>query len=171
MKRLLIAVLAGLTVLTPGAAGFRIGQIATGDIVAAQTPAVTTELTPEKAQADFDLMRRALEEAHTGLYRYSTKAEMDRTFASQRAKLSRPITKLQFMAVLGETLAHIRCGHTHSPALGDRPGLIGEGRAAMMANANHNVAAVAHMHEVDFAIITTHDLFTCQRMLAGRALD
>ena len=112
MKRLLIAVLAGLTVLTPGAAGFRIGQIATADIVAAQTPAVTTELTPEKAQADFDLMRRALEEAHTGLYRYSTKAEMDRTFASQRAKLSRPITKLQFMAVLGETLAHIRCGHT-----------------------------------------------------------
>ena len=72
----------------------------------------TTELTPVQMQADFDLMRHALEEAHPGLYRYSTKAEMDRGFDEQRAKLSRPMTRLQFEVVVAQTLALIRCGHT-----------------------------------------------------------
>jgi len=69
-------------------------------------------LTLPQTQEDFDLMRKALEEAHTGLYRYATKAEMDRTFDAQRAKLSRPMTKLEFYAVAAEALAKIRCGHT-----------------------------------------------------------
>jgi len=51
-------------------------------------------------QADFDLMRHALEEAHPGLYRYSTKAEMDRGFDAQRAKLGRPLAKGEFEAVV-----------------------------------------------------------------------
>jgi hypothetical protein len=83
-----------------------------GDVAIAQAPATATALTPTAAQADFDLMRKALEEAHTGLYRYTTKAEMDRVFAAQRAKLNRSLTKFEFMAVVAETLAHIRCGHT-----------------------------------------------------------
>ncbi len=73
----------------------------------------TKEMSPAEMQADFDLMRRALEEAHPGLYRYSTKAEMDRRFDAQRAKLSRAMTKGKFEAVLAETLAAIRCGHTN----------------------------------------------------------
>ena len=70
------------------------------------------ELTMAQMQADFDLMRHALEEAHPGLYRYSTKAEMDRGFDAQRAKLTRPMTKSQFEVVVAQTLASIRCGHT-----------------------------------------------------------
>ena len=70
------------------------------------------ELTSADAQADFDLMRKALEEAHAGLYRYATKVEMDQGFAAQRAKLSRPLTKVEFWGVMSETLALIRCGHT-----------------------------------------------------------
>lgn len=69
-------------------------------------------LQPAQTQSDFDLMRKALEEAHGGLYRYSSKAEMDRMFDSQRAKLSRPMPKTEFMTILVETLAQIRCGHT-----------------------------------------------------------
>ncbi|HEY7545194.1 MAG TPA: S41 family peptidase [Blastocatellia bacterium] len=69
-------------------------------------------LTPEEMRADFDLMRKALEEAHTGLYRYSTKAEMDRAFDAQRAKLNRSMTKVEFYALVTEMLAKIRCGHT-----------------------------------------------------------
>src|SRR2546423_751508 len=49
--------------------------------------ALAGEMKPAEALADFDLMRALLEEAHAGLYRYSTKAEMDRTFDGQRAKL------------------------------------------------------------------------------------
>ncbi len=78
----------------------------------AQPAPVAGQLTAAEAQADFDRMRSMLEEAHTGLYRYSTKAEMDRAFAAQRAKLSRPMTKLEFLSVLSETIAQIRCGHT-----------------------------------------------------------
>src|SRR4051794_40316285 len=77
-----------------------------------KSPDVSRELTSDEARADFDLMRSALEEAHAGLYRYSTKAEMDRAFDAQRAKLDRPMRKTQFMVVLSETIAAIRCGHT-----------------------------------------------------------
>lgn len=63
-------------------------------------------------QADFDLMRKALEEAHTGLYRYVSKPEMDRVFAAQRLKLDRPMARSEFLAVLMQTTAAIHCGHT-----------------------------------------------------------
>lgn len=76
------------------------------------TSSLSAELTVTQMQGDFDLMRHALEEAHPGLYRYSTKAEMDRAFDAQRAKLSRPMTKTQFEIVVAQMLASIRCGHT-----------------------------------------------------------
>lgn len=70
------------------------------------------ELSPVQMRADFDLMRNALEEAHPGLYRYASKTEMDRVFSMQRAKLDRPMSRVEFLAVLKETTAAIRCGHT-----------------------------------------------------------
>src|SRR5262249_60643554 len=71
-----------------------------------------TKLSPAQSQADFDMMRKALEEAHTGLYRYMSKPEMDRVFTAQRVKLDHPMSKTEFLAVLMETTAAIRCGHT-----------------------------------------------------------
>jgi peptidase S41-like protein len=70
------------------------------------------QLSPAQTRADFDLMRSALEEAHAGLYRYTSKPEMDRVFAAQRAKLDRPLSRVEFLSVLVETTAAIRCGHT-----------------------------------------------------------
>lgn len=69
-------------------------------------------LTAAQTQSDFDLMRKALEEAHSGLYRYSTKADMDRIFDTERAKLSRAMTRTEFLLVLSGTIAQIKCGHT-----------------------------------------------------------
>jgi C-terminal processing protease CtpA/Prc len=109
MKLLSLTLLIGLFALPPGANKL---HHTAGGTRAAQTPAAAAGLTPAAAQADFDLMRKALEEAHTGLYRYATKAEMDRAFGAERAKLNRPMTNLEFLAVLAKTLAHIRCGHT-----------------------------------------------------------
>jgi C-terminal processing protease CtpA/Prc len=74
--------------------------------------AQATQLSPAQARADFDLMRQALEEAHAGLYRFSSKSEMDRVFTAQRAKLDRPLSTVDFMVVLMQTTAAIRCGHT-----------------------------------------------------------
>lgn len=78
----------------------------------ADNVSTAAELSPADAQADFDFMRAALEEAHPGLYRFSTKARLDREFAAQRAKLSRLVTKLEFFEVMSETLCLIKCGHT-----------------------------------------------------------
>lgn len=87
-------------------------QGATAEAHSGKASIATQELTALQMQADFDLMRHALEEAHPGLYRYSTKAQMDREFDDQRAKLSRPMTKPQFEVVVAQTIASIRCGHT-----------------------------------------------------------
>src|SRR5262245_48548818 len=108
-KHLLLAILISLINPPLGAANFQSGA---GNASVTQSSSVTGKLQPAEAQADFDLMRRALEEAHGGLYRFSTKAEMDKAFDAQRAKLSRPVTKLEFLAVMAETLARIKCGHT-----------------------------------------------------------
>src|SRR5215510_2672393 len=108
-KHLLLAILISLLNPLFVAANFQSGA---GNASVTQSSTVTGKLQPAEAQADFDLMRKALEEAHTGLYRYSTKAEMDRVFETQRAKLSRPVTKTEFLALVAETLARIKCGHT-----------------------------------------------------------
>src|SRR3954471_13886739 len=84
------------------------------DVARAAPPAATSaadQLSVAATQSDFDLLRHALEEAHPGLYRYSTKGEMDRMFAAQRAKLDHPMTRLRFREVVAETLAALRCGH------------------------------------------------------------
>ena len=85
---------------------------AASPLTASAIEAGAEALTPAQTQADFDLMRKALEEAHSGLYRYSSKAEMDRMFDAERAKLNRSLTSAEFMPILMETLAQIRCGHT-----------------------------------------------------------
>lgn len=108
-KYLLLALLTALITPVLGADSCPTGANNTS---ATGIPAATGELKSTEAQADFDLMRRDLEEAHPGLYRYSTKAEMDRIFDAQRAKLNRSMRKPEFMTVVAETLAAIRCGHT-----------------------------------------------------------
>ena len=69
-------------------------------------------LAQPQTQTDFDLMRKALEEAHSGLYRYASKSEMDRIFDTQRAKLNRAMSRPEFLTVLAETIAQIKCGHS-----------------------------------------------------------
>lgn len=70
------------------------------------------KLSVQEQLEDFDMMRASLEEAHTGLYRYTTKEVMDRHFALERAKVSKPMTKAAFWLALCETVAGIHCGHT-----------------------------------------------------------
>src|SRR5262247_106362 len=108
-KRLLLAILISLINPVFAPAGLQSGA---GNVSGIQSSPLQGKLQPAEAQADFDLMRKALEEAHTGLYRFLTKAEMDKAFETQRKRLNRPMTKAEFLAVVAETLAKIRCGHT-----------------------------------------------------------
>lgn len=103
-KSMLLSLLTSLVIPLPGASFL--------EAETTHTIAPIKQLTPDEARADFDLLRKALEEAHTGLYRYSTKAEMDRTFDTERARLNRPLMETEFLAVTAEMLATIKCGHT-----------------------------------------------------------
>lgn len=69
------------------------------------------KLTVSELQSDFDLLRSALMEAHGGLYRYATRAEMDKTFTRFREQLNSPLTQYQFIGILSELLAAIHDGH------------------------------------------------------------
>ncbi|MDP9177047.1 MAG: S41 family peptidase [Gemmatimonadota bacterium] len=78
----------------------------------AQDRVTETTLELPQLKSDFALFRKALEEAHAGLYRWTTKREMDAEFARAEAKLNEPMTILQFRNVLMPVVAAIRCGHT-----------------------------------------------------------
>jgi len=56
-------------------------------------------------------MRRALEESHGGLYRYTRKPEMDRTFDHAYKTIDHPMTGLQFRALVAPVIAQIKDGH------------------------------------------------------------
>jgi hypothetical protein len=59
-----------------------------------------TMLTVPQLKSDFALFRLALEEAHPALYRFRTKQAMDAAFDGAEARLTRPMTLLEFHNVL-----------------------------------------------------------------------
>ncbi len=74
--------------------------------------ALGDEIPAKLLQEDFQIMRHALEEAHGGIYRYTSKQEMDRTFDRGYRKIDRPMTDLEFWRLTAPVVAHIKCGHT-----------------------------------------------------------
>ena len=67
---------------------------------------------PTELTEDFDILRQALEEAHPGLYRYTSKTDLDRLFAHARSQLNNRMTAVEFYRLLAPVIAQIRCGHT-----------------------------------------------------------
>jgi hypothetical protein len=70
------------------------------------------KLPREQLVEDFQIARKALEEGHSGIYRYTSKAEMDRVFDAAARSLDRPMDVLEFLRVLAPAVAAIKCGHT-----------------------------------------------------------
>lgn len=68
--------------------------------------------TVEQLQGDFQLMRRALEEAHPGLYRYHPRDSVARWFDQAYARLNRPMTEIEFRRTIEPAIDRIGCGHT-----------------------------------------------------------
>jgi hypothetical protein len=71
------------------------------------------EIPAKLLQEDFQIMRHALEEAHGGIYRYTSKREMDRAFNRAYRKIDHPMTALEFWRLAAPVVAHIKCGHTY----------------------------------------------------------
>jgi hypothetical protein len=69
------------------------------------------QLSSSAALADFDVLRHAVEEAHGGFDRFSTRAELNRRLNAHRARLNRPMSTLVFAGIVAEAIAEIRDGH------------------------------------------------------------
>jgi hypothetical protein len=67
--------------------------------------------TSKELLEDFDLLRNALENAHGGLYRYTSKTSMDSIFSDFRKKLQAPLTHREAIAFFARLLAKTRDGH------------------------------------------------------------
>src|SRR5262249_12376529 len=67
---------------------------------------------PSQLLADVRIARQALEEGHSGPYRYTSKAELDRIFDRTEQSLTGPMSVLEFYRVLTAVLAAVKCGHT-----------------------------------------------------------
>lgn len=81
-------------------------------LAVAMSSAPAAPLTAQQLQADFQLVRRALEESHGGIYRYTAKEALDRVFDDTAAKLDRPMEAMEFHRLLAPAVAAVRCGHT-----------------------------------------------------------
>jgi len=67
---------------------------------------------PEVLREDFRILRRALEEAHPGLYIYNNKERLNVYFDSIYNSLKNPETELQFYSTISACISKIGCGHT-----------------------------------------------------------
>ena len=68
--------------------------------------------TLKQLKEDYSLLRTALEEAHAGLYYYSTKEEMDKYFEKTFENLIHSMTEFEFYRHLALLIAEINDGHT-----------------------------------------------------------
>jgi hypothetical protein len=61
---------------------------------------------------DLSILRQTFEQAHAGLYRYTTKASIDSAFDAIRARLTRPLSELEFYRRLRPLIDLIRDSHS-----------------------------------------------------------
>jgi hypothetical protein len=75
-------------------------------------PRSAAKIEPGLLQEDFRIFRNALEEGHSGIYRYTPKPEMDRAFDTAVKQIARSMSALEFYRLLAPVVARIKCGHT-----------------------------------------------------------
>ena len=68
--------------------------------------------SPEILQKDYSIYQQILEEAHPGLYWYTSKDSMDHYFNCGRKQIKDSLTEGDFRKVLNYVTAKINCGHT-----------------------------------------------------------
>jgi hypothetical protein len=75
---------------------------------------LTKVLTPTEMQTDFKYLRRLLEETHPGLYRYTSKMQMQAKMDSIYQLIQQHMGFYDFYRTIEGFIADIRCAHTHS---------------------------------------------------------
>ena len=80
-------------------------------LAALAQPTPGQQLSAAAAQQDFDVLWKSIKEAHGGLHRYVTAAELNRRIAAHRARLTAPIEVRALAGLLSESIAELRDGH------------------------------------------------------------
>jgi hypothetical protein len=73
---------------------------------------LTHKFSKEKITHDFRIFKDALEEAHPGLYDYTSKSKMDKLFAKVLSQINKPLTSEEFKRLLLPVLQAIKDSHT-----------------------------------------------------------
>jgi hypothetical protein len=76
----------------------------------ASTPAIKSA----DLQLDAQILRKAFEQLHPGLYRYNTKADMDAKFEALERDLSHDQSLQEAFLAFSVFAAQLKCGHTYS---------------------------------------------------------
>ncbi|WP_039137459.1 S41 family peptidase [Flavihumibacter solisilvae] len=71
-----------------------------------------TKFTISQLKEDHELLVRSLKEAHAGLYRYTSREQMDRLFEQTRMAIDKPMTEKEFYRLMMPVITAIKCGHT-----------------------------------------------------------
>lgn len=69
-------------------------------------------IAPGLLRQDFSALRDTLQKIHAGLYRYKSKAEMDRLFDRCFRQLDHPMSEMAYFAIISELISGIEDGHT-----------------------------------------------------------
>ncbi len=81
--------------------------------VATSSPSGAQIIKSTDLESDVAILRKAYEDLHPGLYRYSSKAEMDEKFEALQKSLSRDQSLRDAYLALSLFAAQIKCGHTY----------------------------------------------------------
>jgi len=79
----------------------------------ASSPTNNTLIKSADLESDATVLRKAYEELHPGLYRYSSKAEMDAKFETLRKDLSHDLPLQDAYVAFSLFAAQVKCGHTY----------------------------------------------------------
>ena len=117
-------------------------------------------LTPEEARTDVRVFRKALEEIHPQLYRYTDKPIFERAFATLEADASKGMSESEFFKRVSQiaTLAH--CGHTWTNPLNQDAEFI-------RRNFNRQHLLPFYFRFIDRRMIVTHNASDNPKVKAG----
>ena len=71
-------------------------------------------LSPTAMQQDFAYLLKLLQQTHPGLYRYTSKEEMQSKWDSSQTLLQSPMSFYDFYKIIASTVADIHCAHTQA---------------------------------------------------------
>lgn len=78
---------------------------------ASQPVVVERQFPVASLTEDFEVLRRALDEAHGGFDRFATRGEVHARLDRHRARLDRPMDVATFAGIVAEAIAELRDGH------------------------------------------------------------